>query len=774
MNAMSRMKRRHFLQFAGSALTAMGLSQTGFLRQADRYGKVLAQSTPRKLALLIGVNQYEDSRISNLSGCIKDVEMQYQLLVHRFGFNPSDILMLTDDEALTPTRDNILQAFQEHLIQQARPGDIVVVHYSGHGSQVIDPNPITVSQCGVNSNPNGLNGTLVPRDAMPERVRDSEVIVTDIMGRSLFLLMERIQTENLTVVLDSCFSGSGTRGNARVRSTNEARLDGRGDGLQLSPSPAELGNQARWMRELNLDDSEFHRRRSLGIAKGVAIGSASCDQLAYEQPYDRGQTAGTFSYLLTNYLWQTPIAEPANTVKVNLVRSTRVFTRDRGEQIPIFEEAPDSNNLAEPLYFQPPQQPFADGVVTNVTGAQIEIWMGGTSSALLETVQPGAIYSLLNPTTGELVGDIGLQSRNGLYAYGELLEGQSIDVQAGMLVREKLKALPNPTLQIGVDPTLAAEQVAAETALQTVLQTTSGEQTVNRINVLPVDQQSNLEYVLARTTEAMQEQLRQAGETDLPPIGSVGLYAADLSGIVPNTAGSVNESATAAVNRLQPRFKSLLVTRVLQELASTESSLQVNGTIYTDSGRGPSIPIVSRNAQPSTSSGIQVGLTSATYQTDELIEMEITNSEPEAVYLSSLVIDSQGNIVVLHPARWDAPDEAARIDSDESIVVPRAEDGVQFRLSGSGFIEVLTIVSQQPLRSLLRNLQAIASRGGRDRGAVLFDEGDPLDLVTDLLGDMDSLSRSTGTVSVEAVSEEDTAVDSGAIAVFSTLIEIVE
>ncbi len=766
------MKRRHFLQFAGSALTAMGLSQTGFLRQADRYGKVLAQSTPRKLALLIGVNQYEDPRISNLSGCIKDVEMQYQLLVHRFGFNPSDILMLTDDAELTPTRDNILQAFQEHL-QQARSGDIVVVHYSGHGSQVIDPNPITVSQCGPDSNPNGLNGTLVPRDATPERVSDSEVIVTDIMGRSLFLLMEQIQTENLTVVLDSCFSGSGTRGNARVRSTNEARLDGRGDGLQLSPSPAELENQARWMRDLEIDDSEFYRRRSLGIAKGVAIGSASCDQLAYEQPYDRGQTAGTFSYLLS-YLWQTPIAEPANTVKVNLVRSTRIAARDRGEQIPIFEEEPGSNNLAEPIYFQPPQQPFADGVVTDVTGAQIEIWMGGTSLALLGTVQPGAVYSLINPTTRELVGDIALQSRNGLYAYGERLEGQSIDVQAGMLVREKLKALPNPTLQIGVDPTLAAEQVAAETALQTVLQTTSGEQTVNRINVLPVDQRSNLNYVLARTTEVMQAQLRQAGETALPPIGSVGLYAADLSGIVPNTAGPVNETAIAAVNRLQPRFKSLLVMRVLQELASTESSLQVEGTIYATSGRGPSIPIVGRNAQPPTSSGIQVEPTSATYQTDELIEMEITNSEPDAVYLSSLVIDSQGNIVVLHPARWDDPDEAARIDANESKVVPRAEDGVQFRLSGSGFIEVLTIVSQQPLRSLLRNLQTIASRGGRERGAVLFDEGDPLDLVTDLLGDVDSLSRSTGTISVDTVAEEDTAVDSGAIAVFSTLIEIVE
>ncbi|MBE7385089.1 MAG: caspase family protein [Leptolyngbya sp. SIO1E4] len=102
------MKRRHFLQFAGSVLTAMGLSQTGFLRQANRYGQVLAQSTSRKLALLIRINTYPDPKISDLSGCLTDVDMQSQLLVNRFGFSPSNILRLTDDSAMPPSRANIL------------------------------------------------------------------------------------------------------------------------------------------------------------------------------------------------------------------------------------------------------------------------------------------------------------------------------------------------------------------------------------------------------------------------------------------------------------------------------------------------------------------------------------------------------------------------------------------------------------------------------------------------------------------------------------------
>ena len=129
------MKRRHFLQFAGSTLGAIGLSQTSFLQQAHQFNRAVAQSTPRKLALLIGIDSYPDSSVPNLSGCLTDIEMQYQLLVHRYGFNPGDVLKVADGEAMEPTRDNILQAFEEHLIAQARPGDVVVVHYSGHGGE---------------------------------------------------------------------------------------------------------------------------------------------------------------------------------------------------------------------------------------------------------------------------------------------------------------------------------------------------------------------------------------------------------------------------------------------------------------------------------------------------------------------------------------------------------------------------------------------------------------------------------------------------------------
>jgi hypothetical protein len=95
--------------------------------------------------------------ISSLGGCVNDVRLQYELLVHRYGFNPQDIVIVTDEGSARglnlaageivsgATRDNIISRFRSHLIEQAKADDVVVFHYSGHGSYVTDPHPIDYS-----------------------------------------------------------------------------------------------------------------------------------------------------------------------------------------------------------------------------------------------------------------------------------------------------------------------------------------------------------------------------------------------------------------------------------------------------------------------------------------------------------------------------------------------------------------------------------------------------------------------------------------------------
>ncbi|NJK36244.1 MAG: caspase family protein [Oscillatoriales cyanobacterium SM2_2_1] len=96
----------------------------------------MGQKATRRLALLIGINRYEArNEWLPLNGCLTDVELQKELLIHRFGFKPADILTLTDHQA---TRQGIETAILEHLVAQAMPDDWVVVHFSGHGTLLGD------------------------------------------------------------------------------------------------------------------------------------------------------------------------------------------------------------------------------------------------------------------------------------------------------------------------------------------------------------------------------------------------------------------------------------------------------------------------------------------------------------------------------------------------------------------------------------------------------------------------------------------------------------
>ncbi|MDJ0511623.1 MAG: caspase family protein [Crocosphaera sp.] len=232
------MKRRQILQFAGSMLATLGISQLEIQNKSLHSAKTLAQNTPRKLALLIGINNY--SNHSKLRGCITDVQLQKELLINRFGFNPADILLVTDESQIKPTRDGILSSFEEHIIKQAKPGDVVVIHYSGHGSRVVDKDQDEID---------GLNSTFIPIDQTIIE-QENQKLVSDIMGRTLFLLMSAINTENITVVLDSCYSGGGKRGNLTVRS-----LTREGDPYEYYPNNQELEYQQKWLSRLNMSEA---------------------------------------------------------------------------------------------------------------------------------------------------------------------------------------------------------------------------------------------------------------------------------------------------------------------------------------------------------------------------------------------------------------------------------------------------------------------------------------------------------------------------------------
>ncbi|MFE4104948.1 caspase family protein [Almyronema epifaneia] len=723
------LKRRRFLQLTGATLTTLGMAS---LQQ--RYSQ--AQTTPRRLALLVGINRYPTTP---LQGCVTDVQLQRSLLIHRFGFDPADIKVLTDEAA---TRTGILAAFETHLIQQARPGDVVVFHYSGHGAKVRDPQPL----------PNQpFNSTLVPIDS-PDPIggRSRGETVSDITGQTLFLLMQALATDQVTVVLDSCYSGGGKRGTLTVRSLPDSSEVPR-------PSDLELDYQNRWLAQLQISPEALAQQRQAGVAKGFVITSAGPNQLAVDANFG-DFSAGAFTYLLTRYLWQQVGNEPVQQAIANIGRSTQSLAMEfsRIIQEPEFEANVTADKTNAPLYFVPHQTPPAEAVITQAQGNQVKIWLGGIDPRSLDAFGEATRFSALN-ARGEPLAQVKILTRQGLEAEGELLETRQIaHLQPGLLLQETVRAIPeNIHLKIGV----LTEYLAETRSLLAPLP---------RLEAVAADQPHD--YFLGRLTtegQALPE------EALLPPVGAWGLFLPGRD-LVPHSFGLADESLTAAIARLTPKFKLLLATHILKLLLNPNASRLnvVTALRRIDGGGEATASEVTVRSRGSAAVNPYRGILQIPIGAE--IEFEVQNFEPRDLFISLLVITPAADLLLIYPNTWSAPTEAARVQAGEHLRIPEPGRD-RFRLiveAPVGMVEVLAIASAAPLRNALQVLSALGARRGLRDGEPAAADDALLDLADNLLLDFHTSAgrRGLGVTASDTVRQ----IDMRDLAAFSLMFEVVD
>ncbi|XP_047055771.1 metacaspase-4-like [Lolium rigidum] len=141
----------------------------------------------RKLALLVGIN-YPGTK-AELKGCHNDVDRMHRCLVDRFGFDEEDITVLVDRDSSgpQPTGANIRHALAK-LVGDARPGDFLFFHYSGHGTRL----PAETGQ----DDDTGYDECIVPSDMNLITDQDFRDLVMKVPDGCIF-----------TIVSDSCHSG---------------------------------------------------------------------------------------------------------------------------------------------------------------------------------------------------------------------------------------------------------------------------------------------------------------------------------------------------------------------------------------------------------------------------------------------------------------------------------------------------------------------------------------------------------------------------------------
>ena len=142
-----------------------------------------------KRAVLIGINKYQIPG-SDLSGCVNDVKNLSSVLTTYYGFARKDITILTDLQATKKAMESAIQK----LIKSGKKGDVLLLHYSGHGSNVPDNDGDEADH---------RDEILCPTDL------DWKDPFSDDWLRKTFNTLRK--DVSLTVIMDCCHSGSITR-----------------------------------------------------------------------------------------------------------------------------------------------------------------------------------------------------------------------------------------------------------------------------------------------------------------------------------------------------------------------------------------------------------------------------------------------------------------------------------------------------------------------------------------------------------------------------------
>jgi hypothetical protein len=264
-----------------------------------------AMAVGKQRAIVIGIDTYDPKglrgRWINLDGCANDAQAVKQVLEARYGFPDENIKVLLNGDA---TRVNILNSFND-LLSGCDKGDIAVIYYAGHGSQVKNS---------LSEEKDMKDETMVPAD--------SYLGSPDIRDKELAVVFNKFADKGvlLTILYDCCHSGSIGRGSV---SDNPPKLRHIEEDLTLDAKDPSISTPPE--------------------KRGVLIMSASQDfEFASEQIDENGTPHGAFTIALL----QTLSTLPVNSSSSDIFSSIRAIMKYNGKkQEPVLAATEERKSL---------------------------------------------------------------------------------------------------------------------------------------------------------------------------------------------------------------------------------------------------------------------------------------------------------------------------------------------------------------------------------------------------------------------------------------------
>ncbi|QLE44206.1 peptidase C14 [Nostoc sp. C052] len=684
------MKRRTFLQRIGSILAVLGITEAEWLSLGNRYYQALAQPSSRKLALLIGINQYP--KIPALSGCLTDVELQKELLIHRFGFQGSDILTLTEEEA---SREFIEAAFLDHLGKQAKLGDVVVLHFSGYGSCVK-----------LETSPDIRQNALVSANFIQKS--QDEKIVNYILEETLLLLLRSLPTERVTAVLDTSYYAPNTVLGLKIRALQES-VD-----VKLAVEEIEFLQQLKTQKLPNTP---------------LVLAATSEPKQPAREGLFSGFSAGLFTYALTQYLWEFT---PAKTIQVSLSHVENSLSKLGSKQQPALLTSQKNQNLTS---LQPDSIIGAEGAVTAIEedGKTVQLWLGGLPPQVLLYYGVNSRFTLA--TTEQLV----LRSRTGLTAKAQIsqIEGTN-SLQVGQLVQEAVRVLPrNINLTIALDTGLErierVDATSAFAAFPHISIVVVGEKPADYVfgKLQEIPSRYGLfslgGELIPNTTGEVGEAVKLAAQRLAPKLST--LLAAKLWRLTENQGSSrlALKATLEIISNISPR---VIMQRETVRAFKTETPVKKSvQTRLIPSLPTPIVPIASR------------------------MQYRVENQSDRPVYLIVLGLNNNHTAIALYS--WETPQEPnienikpllkeVVIAPGETLTLPQTNAASEWVISGPAFFcEQQLIFSTTPFSATLAALNTAKYSPTEQRpiGPLL----NSLDIAQALLQDLHLKTEINGT-----------------------------
>lgn len=153
----------------------------------DEPPTVRTEVDPESYAVVIGVERYRQQGLPSVDFAARDAKAVHAYLTRSMGFDSRNVVLLQNEGAAKTDLEKYLGPWLKNRVSKKSR---VLVYYAGHGA----PNPATGE------------GYLLPFDGDPAYTSDTAYPI-----RRLYDTLAELPTKDVTVVLDACFSGQGSR-----------------------------------------------------------------------------------------------------------------------------------------------------------------------------------------------------------------------------------------------------------------------------------------------------------------------------------------------------------------------------------------------------------------------------------------------------------------------------------------------------------------------------------------------------------------------------------